>query len=109
MGAESFRHRKWRHGVLSVNKTVFLFPNIPTVKPIQEDGHFHPAWRQWFQQMTSIIQNNLSPHGFIMPQQPTTTISSLNTAASKGTIIYDETTDQFKGNLAGTFKIFTLT
>lgn len=92
-----------------MNNTVFLFPNIPTTKMVQEDGNVHPAWMQWFQQITSVIQNNLSPQGFIMPQQPTTTITNLNTVASTGAIIYDETSEQFKGNVAGTFKVFTLT
>lgn len=92
-----------------MNNTVFLFPNLPTVNPILEDKSFHPAWQQWFQQVTSIIQNNLSPQGFILPQQPTTTITKLNTAASKGAIIYDETTNEAKININGTFKVINVT
>ena len=92
-----------------MNRTVFLIPNPPTVTPILEDRSWHPAWQQWIQQIVAIIQNNLSPYGFIQPQQPTTIIDSLNTATSEGTIIYDETIRRFKGNEAGTFKIFTLT
>jgi hypothetical protein len=92
-----------------MNQTVFLFPNIPTVNPVLKDGTWHPAWQQWFQQVTTIIQNNLSPQGFILPQQPTTTIKQLNTAASKGAMIYDETTNEVKINIDGTFKVMNVT
>lgn len=92
-----------------MNITNFLIPNLPTVTPVQKDGSFHPSWQQWLQQLVAVLQNNLSPQGFKLPQQPTTTIATLNTPESKAVIIYDETTDQFKGNVAGTFKVFTLT
>ena len=109
MGTQSYCYGRWRNGVLPMNNTVFLIPNLPTTKLVQEDGNPHPAWQQWFQQLVAVMQNNLSPNGFTLPQQPTTTITLLNTPASKGVVIYDETTDQFKGNVAGTFKVFTLT
>lgn len=92
-----------------MNTTTFLFPNLPTVNPVQENGNWHPAWQQWFQQVTTIIQNNLSPQGFILPQQSTTTINTLNTSASKGAIIYDETTNEAKININGTFKVINVT
>lgn len=87
-----------------MNNTVFLCPNLPTTKMVQEDGNLHPSWQQWFQQLVTVIQNNLSPNGFTLPQQPTTTITLLNTAASKGVIIYNETTDKGMLNENGTFK-----
>lgn len=87
-----------------MNNTVFLIPNIPTTKMVMEDGNPHPAWSQWFQQLVTVIQNNLSPNGFTLPQQPTTTITQLNTQESKGVIIYNETTDKGMINENGTFK-----
>lgn len=87
-----------------MNITNFLIPNLPTVTPVQEDGSFHPSWQQWLQQLVAVLQNNLSPQGFKLPQQPTTTITTLNTPESNGVIIYDSILQKGQLNENGTFK-----
>ena len=72
-------------------------------------GEMHPAWEGVMTQLMTQLANTLSNEGVKIPTQPTATITKLNTMQSLGGIIYDSETNQFKGNVNGTYKVFTLT
>ncbi len=83
-------------------------PTLPHEKPIDKSGQWTASWLLWFQQLTSLLQTNLSDQGFQLPLKPTEIITQLNKETNTGTLIYDSSTQQFKGNVNGTFKVFTL-
>ena len=59
-------------------------------------------------QLNRILQKQLSDQGLRIPQQSTNIITQLNKTNNTGSIIYDSDTQQFKGNVNGTFKVFQL-
>ncbi|HEX4044223.1 MAG TPA: hypothetical protein VHZ76_00975 [Gammaproteobacteria bacterium] len=79
----------------------------PTTPIAQKDGTPHPAWHNYFQQMTQYISNTVSPEGLAAPPQNTANIATLNTQQSAGNIIYNTDTGLFMANQAGTFKTIT--
>lgn len=79
-------------------------PNLIHEKIIDEHGRLHPAWRDVLEQLFTQLQLNLSNEGYVVPQQPTTNITKLNTSKSIGALLYDSTTNELKVNLNGTFK-----
>lgn len=83
-------------------------PNLPHEKPIDEHGQWTAAWSLWFQQLMGCLQTCLSDQGLQLPLQPTSIINQLNKPNNSGSLIYDSSTQQFKGNLNGTFKVFQL-
>jgi hypothetical protein len=83
-------------------------PNLPHEKPINEQGQWTSAWSLWLQQITTLLQTHLSDEGFQLPLKPTSIITQLNQPNKTGALIYDVTTQQFKGNVDGHFKIFQL-
>jgi hypothetical protein len=82
--------------------------NIPSVPPhpliVPDSGNLHPAWRGYFDQLTMLLQQNLSNEGYKIPQQTTANVTALNTAKSTGALLYDSDTDELKVNINGTFK-----
>lgn len=74
----------------------------------KDAGYITKQWSNLVSQLLQVMQQSLSDEGFQIPNQPTTNIVQL-TNMSNGTIIYDSTTDQFKGMVGGTLKTFTLT
>lgn len=96
-------------------KQITLIPDLPRDSRVaDEKGMLTPAWKLFFEQMVLVLQNNLKVEGFVMPQQTSSNIAQLITAPSKANIVYDSTTDEFKGNIQtgpNTFvwKTFTLT
>jgi hypothetical protein len=88
-----------------------IFPDLPRNQPvINQDGTMNPYWMLFFDLLVAALQTNYKPEGIAVPQKPSTDIAQLTDATkSTGNIIYDSTTDQFKGNIAGTWKTFTLT
>jgi hypothetical protein len=83
-------------------------PNLPHEKPINEQGQWASAWSLWLQQLTSLLQTQLSDEGFQLPLKPTSIITQLNQPNKTGALIYDVNTQQFKGNIDGYFKVFRL-
>lgn len=91
-------------------------PNYENVPFVDRDGYLTDQWSLIMQQLITALQNNVSDQGFQVPQQSTTTINSLQSqfAASPlpqmyyGDMLYDSTTDQLKVNIAGTFKVVTV-
>lgn len=91
------------------NKQQAIFPDLPRDKIIADkDGMITPAWDLYFQQLTMALQTNFKPEGYVVPPKPTSDIIQLIQEASHNNIIYDNTTNQFKGNVNGTWKVFTL-
>ncbi len=83
-------------------------PNFENIKFVDGRGYLTEQWQFILQQLFTQMQNNLSNEGLNVPQQPTTTINQLNTNASKGNLLYDDTTDELKVNIAGTFRVITV-
>lgn len=97
-------------------------PNYVQEKLVDENGFLTPAWSNWFQQMITYMQNNLSQEGMVTPSLTTdeiTEITAQDNAATgaaggltpkyHGALMYDETTDQLKVNINGTIKTVTVT
>lgn len=86
------------------------FLNSPVIEK-RENGDYHwtPEWNNVMSQLFKQLQTNLSQEGIKTPQQTNDNITTLNTPQSKGAILYNSETDTFHGNVAGTFKTFTLT
>lgn len=92
-------------------------PNFENVRFVGRDGMLTDQWLLIIQQLITQLQTNLSNEGYLIPQLPTTTITDLQTqyAASAnpsvyyGNLLYDSTTNQLKVNIAGTFKVITVT
>lgn len=86
-----------------------IFPDLPRDDlMVDKNGNITSPWKLYFQQLTMALQTNLKPEGFVIPPKPLTDIAQLVDDASNNNIIYDSTTDEFKGNVAGTWKVFTL-
>ena len=80
-------------------------PNFFNTQFVDEKGYLKPEFQNFFQQLITQLQLNLSDEGYRLPQQPTTTITKLDNAASTAVILYDNTTDEAKVNIAGTFRV----
>ncbi len=78
-----------------------IFPDLPRdIKLVDAEGYMSDAWALYFQQLTMALQTNLKPEGFVIPPKPTSEIASLgNVSEAIGNIIYDNTSNQFKGIL----------
>ncbi len=98
-----------------------LFPDIPRDEPfLDNNGNLNPQWLNYFIMQNDALQNYFSPEGYQIPNKTSDEIAKLNatpanpptgaeTRISNNNIIYDSTTDEFKGNVNGTWKTFTLT
>jgi hypothetical protein len=86
-----------------------IFPSLPTIPILDSNGNMNYDWQLFFQTLVMALQTNIKPEGIVVPQQSTSNISLLTADESIANIIYDSTTDNFKGNIAGTWKTFTLT
>lgn len=89
-------------------------PTFLKLQAVDKDGNFTPQTQQFFDVMTQQMQQALSDDGVEMPQRSTAEInniasSSNDNAKPNGTIWYDTDTNQFKGKINGTIKVFTLT
>lgn len=80
-------------------------PNFVNSQFVDKNGYLTDTWQLILQQLFQALQDNLSNEGYKLPQQPSTTIATLNTAASTGNLLYDSTTDQAKVNIAGTYRV----
>lgn len=86
-----------------------IFPDMPRDKKIvDEKGELTANWDLYFQQLTQALQTNYKSEGIVVPPLPDTDITQLVGDASKNNILYDSTNNEFKGNVNGTWKTFTL-
>jgi hypothetical protein len=99
-----------------------IFPDLPREQPlVGKDGLMNPYWALFFDNLVLALQNNFNPEGILVPQQTAANIALLatgmapsppdgnNIRTSNMNILYDSTNNEFKGNIAGTWKTFTLT
>jgi hypothetical protein len=100
-----------------VSKQPAIFPDVPR-EPIgfyqDKDGEEKPIylkeiWDLFFDILVLALQTNFSPEGIAVPQQSASNIGQLTGSQSIGSILYDSTNNQFKGNINGVWKTFTLT
>lgn len=80
-------------------------PNFENVQFVDSNGYLTPEWQLILQNLFQELQKNLSDEGYILPEQPTSKITQLNTADSTGALLYDSDTDEAKVNIAGTFRV----
>lgn len=93
----------------NVNKPFSIFPDLPRDHPlVNPDGTMSMYWLMFFDQLVLALQQYYSQEGIVVPQLSAADIALLTTSVS-GTVVYDSTNNEFKGNIAGTWKTFTLT
>jgi hypothetical protein len=78
-----------------------LIPDLPRDPQIidRELGTINPVWSLFFDQLILVLQTILSPEGTVMPQQSSTNVALLTAAQSIANILYNNTTNNFEGNI----------
>lgn len=80
-------------------------PNFINERFVDERGHLTEEWQHTLEQLFNELQSQMSDEGHIAPSQDAANIAVLDGDVNKsGAILYDETNDQLKVNIAGTFK-----
>lgn len=97
---------------LTILKTI----NLPSLihEPIAHVNgrpvYMNDQWKHLFQQLITQLQQNYSYEGITIPHQPTATATSLlSSTTSIGSMLYDNESHAFKGNVNGTIRTFTVT
>lgn len=81
-------------------------PNFANDKFVNENGIMTTTWANIINQLITELQINLSNEGYVLPGLTTTQINDLTDVnKSKGAMVYDETTNEFKVNINGTWKV----
>lgn len=96
----------------NINKPFSIFPDLPRNEPVvNPDGSMNMYWLMFFDALVLSLQQNFNQEGIVVPQQPSASIAMLTGDQSIGNILYnnDSKTPGFVGNIAGTWKTFTLT
>lgn len=103
-----------------IPKQQAIFPDLPRDKPFtNSDGTMNEYWIYYFDNLTNALQSYYSPEGIKVPAQTANDIAQLTATpvspptgadvrVSNNNIIYDSTNNEFKGNVNGTWKTFTL-
>lgn len=86
-----------------------MFPNFFNSQMVDRSGNLTDAWSNMFQDLVTQLQTNFNNEGIKVPQQATANITALNTAASVGNLLYNSDTNQLMVNIAGTYKVVTVT
>lgn len=87
-----------------------VFPDLPRgMKIADKDGNMTSEYYLFLANLILALQTNFTPEGIVVPPQTATNIALLTSVLSGGNILYDSTNDEFKGNVNGTWKTFTLT
>jgi hypothetical protein len=95
---------------IATPKPQAIFPDLPrNQKFLKEDGRVNDYWLIFFDSLISALQTNYKPEGIVIPPESATNITLLTGMTSYNNILYDSTNNLFKGNIAGTWKTFTLT
>ena len=84
-------------------------PNYPNSPMTDGKGNITPEWQNTITQLLTELQLNLSNEGYRLPQLATTQINDLtDVGKSTGNMVYDNTTNQFKVNIEGTWRVVTV-
>jgi hypothetical protein len=78
--------------------------SLSKIKVADKDDNMHQELFNFLMQLLVEMQRCLSDEGYLVPQQPTTNITQLNTEKSIGALLYDKDTHELKVNINGTFK-----
>lgn len=95
-------------------KQFSIVPDLARSPQIADrNGVLAPEWKLFLEQLVQTLQNTLKAEGTVIPQQTTANIAQLTGVESKANIVYDSTTNEFKGNVETapgvyTWKVFTL-
>lgn len=77
-----------------------IIPDLPRDHKITDiNGQLTAAYLLFLDQFILSLQKNLTPEGYLIPQQDQSNISMLNNSSSNYKILYDLTNNQFSGNL----------
>lgn len=107
--------------LLQTPKQQSIFPDLTRDRQlINPDGTATEYFQLFLTTLVSALQNNYSPEGILVPSQTAANIAKLiatipdpptgsNIRVSNNNILYDSTNNEFKGNINGTWKTFTLT
>jgi hypothetical protein len=77
---------------------------------VDQNGVMTSEWSNFMTQLVTELQLNLNNEGYKLPSQSTVNINDLTDAdKSTGAMIYDADTNEFKVNIAGTWKVVTVT
>ena len=80
-------------------------PNFLNEKIVTKEGYLTESWHHSLEQLFNELQQQMSDEGHIAPSQSATNIITLSGDPNKkGALLYDETNDKLKVNIAGTFK-----
>lgn len=81
--------------------------NVSLVDPSNKN-QMHPLWHNFFDQLLTQLQQNVSQEGFNLPEQTTSNIALLQTGSPDSrTMIYNNTTHKYMVQENGTFKTIT--
>lgn len=74
------------------------------MKIADKDGNPTEEFHNYMMLLNQALVQMLSNEGIKTPQQTAANITALNTAQSKGALLYDSDNDELKVNINGTFK-----
>lgn len=85
-------------------------PNLPIGPVTNENGEMTSDWINFMSQLITELQLNLNNEGYRLPPQTTANINDLVDAdKSTGAMVYDSDTNEFKVNIAGVWRVVTVT
>lgn len=85
-------------------------PNLPVGKVVDENGEMTSDWINFMSQLITELQLNLNNEGYRLPSQTTANINDLlDVNKSTGAMVYDRDTNEFKVNIAGVWRVVTVT
>lgn len=84
---------------------------IPTMpvseKIVNKDGTIATEWKNFFDELLTAMQQNLSNEGLVAPSQSAANVAKL-TQSSNGTLLYDQTNNEEMVRINGAYtKIVT--
>jgi hypothetical protein len=86
-----------------------IIPSYVNAKFVDENGYLTPEWQSAMSQLITELQLNLNNEGYVLPELATTDIAKLtDVAKSKGAMVYDSTTNEFKVNINGVWRVVTV-
>lgn len=91
---------------------ISIFPDLPrsllSDPIVDKEGRMKDLLGIFLDQLVLALQTNFNNQGIAVPQQTSSNIILLTGTQYSGNILYDSTTNQFKGNVNGVWKTFTL-
>lgn len=82
-----------------------IIPNFMGKRLVDKEGNLLPGWNGYFNQLETQLQLNFSDAYYVLPQQPTSIINQLTAAQYTPAMVYDNTTQELKVNLNGTWQV----